>query len=150
VHDQRSTDLAAVHHRLERPVGAVVPAHVTDLDQPAAEGDLRVDDPQTSFLAGGQRLFTENRLTGGNRGQHIFLMGRTPRRHQDGVNCVVGDQFLTGRVDGRADPIGDLLRLVQVDIGDRDDRCSGENGGEPPDVVLADHADADYSDVDRH
>ena len=151
VHHQRSTDVAAVDHGLERPVGGVVPAHVADLDQPPAEGDLGVDDPAAGLLRGGQRLLAEDRLAGLDRGEDVLLVRRTPGADEDRVDIVGVDQFLTGRVGRRAgNPVGDPLGLVEIDIGDRDDRGPGENRCQPADVVLADHADADDSDVDCH
>ena len=75
-----------------------------------------------------------------------------PQEQTTMASTVVGlDQFLTGRVGQRAgDPVGDPLGLVEIDVGDRGDPGTGEHRGQPADVVLADHADADHSDVDCH
>ena len=44
----------------------------------------------------------------------------------------------------------DRLGAGRVDVGHRDDVHPGQHLGQPPDVVLADHAGADDPDPDRH
>ena len=48
------------------------------------------------------------------------------------------------------DAVGHALRARRVDVGDRDHGAARQHLGQPADVVLPDHADADDPDLDCH
>jgi hypothetical protein len=91
VHQQRSADGTGVHHLLEGAVRGVVPAHVTDLDEPPAGSGLGVEDLQARFTRLGQWLLAEHVLPGRDRGQHVLRVGRSPRGDDDRVHVGVVD-----------------------------------------------------------
>ena len=63
----------------------------------------------------------------------------------------VRDEIDGRRVHGRAGQTGrDLPGAGRVDVVDRDHLSAGEDLGDPADVVLADHADADDANAYGH
>ena len=81
-------------------------------------------------------------------------MGGSPRGHHDRVHAGVGDELLAGGVHARLVPGGQAvrhgLRPGLIDVGDRDDTAAGQDRRQPADMVLADHADTDDTDVEGH
>ena len=78
-------------------------------------------------------------------------MGGAPRGHQYRVDAGVSDEIAGGGVHGGIRQArGHLAGPLGVDVVDRDDGAAGEDLGDPADVVLADHADADHANPDSH
>ena len=99
----------------------------------------------------GQRLLAEDLLARRDAGQHELLVGGAPGSDDNSVDLRVVDQILAGLVQSSpAQTVRDGLRTFQIRVGDRGDACSREDMGEPADVVLADHPDADDADIDCH
>jgi hypothetical protein len=145
---ERCADRAGVLQRAVRPV---VAAHEADLHQPAAGGGLRVDDGAAGPFGGREGLLAEDRLAGGDAGQHVLLVGGSPGGDEDGVDVLVRDHLgAAGVHDGVLQPGGDLLRQVGIEVGDGGDLRAREHVGDPADVVLADHAGAHDSDSNCH
>ena len=147
VHHQRRADDAAGHGLLQGAVGAVVAAHEADLDQPLAVRHLGLEDAQAGLLRGRQRLLAEDRLSGRDAGEHIFLVGRAPGGDDDRVDPVVADQLLARREGAGTGQLRATPARGPIDVGDRDDRGPRQHLGQAADVVLADHADADHADL---
>ena len=71
-------------------------------------------------------------------------MGRAPGRDEHRVHACVRDEIGGRGVHGRAGQArGHLAGPGRVHVVDRDHGSAGEDLGDPADVVLADHADAD-------
>src|SRR3954453_6162919 len=90
-------------------------------------------------------------LARGDARQHVLLVRRFPRADDDRVNVGGLDQLLAALVWPRVgQAVSDRLRSFEVGVVDRGDAGARQNVGEPADVVLADHPDANDTDVDGH
>ena len=136
---------------LQRAIAGVEAAHEADLHEAAAERGLGVEDRRAVALRRRQRLLAEHGLARGDRGEHISRVRRSPGGHDHGVHVLGGDQLLAGRIGlGAGQARSDLLGLRCVDVADRDDARAREDARQPPNVILADHPNADHADIDSH